>query len=60
MDVLKRVPSLNNVYHLARMPDTQIGEWEHKRETAPGPAGQWRHGDAICFCVSASWRLYPF
>ena len=28
MDVLKRVPSLNNVYHLARMPDTQIGEWE--------------------------------
>ena len=28
MDVIKRVPSLNNVYHLARMPDTQIGEWE--------------------------------
>ena len=28
MDVLKRVPSLNNVHHLARMPDTQIGEWE--------------------------------
>ena len=28
MDVLKRVPSLSNVYHLARMPDTQIGEWE--------------------------------
>ena len=26
MDVLKRVPSLNNVYHLARMPDTQVGE----------------------------------
>ena len=28
MDVLKRVPSLNNVHHLARMPETQIGEWE--------------------------------
>ena len=28
VDVLKRVPSLNNVYHLARMPETQIGEWE--------------------------------
>ena len=28
MDVLKRVPSLNNAYHPARMPDTQIGEWE--------------------------------
>ena len=26
MDVLKRVPSLNNADHLARMPDTQIGE----------------------------------
>jgi len=28
MDVLKRVQSLSNVYHLVRMPDTQIGEWE--------------------------------
>ena len=28
MDVLKRVQSLNSVYHLVRMPDTQIGEWE--------------------------------
>ena len=28
MDVLKRVSSLSNVYHLARMPDTQIGGWE--------------------------------
>ena len=28
MGVLKRVPSLSNVYHLARMPNTQIGEWE--------------------------------
>ena len=28
MDMLNRVPSLNNVYHLARMPHTQIGEWE--------------------------------
>ena len=28
IDVLKRVPSLSNVYHLARMPETQIGEWE--------------------------------
>ena len=28
MDVLKHVPSSSNAYHLARMPDTQIGEWE--------------------------------
>ena len=27
---------------------------QHKRETAPGLAGQWRHGDVICLCVSAS------
>ena len=27
---------------------------QRKRETAPGLADQWRHCDAICFCVSAS------
>ena len=27
---------------------------QHKRETAPGLADQWCHGDVICFCVSAS------
>ena len=32
---------------------------QHKREKAPGLADQWRHGDVICFCVSASWRLHP-
>ena len=33
---------------------------QHKRETAPGLAGQWRHGGVIRFCVSASRRLNPF
>ena len=32
MDVIKEIPSLNNVYHLARMPDTKIGEWDSLTE----------------------------
>ena len=37
---------------------------QHKRETAPGVAGQWRRGGVVCFCVSASslcnnWNLHP-
>jgi len=32
MDVIKDIPSLNNVYHLARMPDTKIGEWDSLTE----------------------------
>ena len=32
MDVIKDTPSLNNVYHLARMPDTKIREWDSLTE----------------------------
>jgi len=32
MDAIKEIPSLSNVYHLARMPDTKIGEWNSLTE----------------------------